>query len=114
MISTWAQVYCNPKLTINNINDMQGMRVAVQKDDVFINDPRDGFRYLISQFDLTCEFHEVSTYDDVLSLVESGQADAGIVNRVVGDIIAPSYYAKKTSVVFFPAGLRFAISKKSP
>jgi len=114
VVSTWAEVFCRPELSINSITELQGLSIAVQNKDVFINDPRDGFRYLISQFGLKCELCEVETYDDVLRLVESRQVDAGIVNRLVGDVNASAFRVKKTGVVFCPLGLRFAFSKIKP
>ncbi len=114
VISTWAQVYCRPELNINNIMELQGLSIAVQRGDVFINEPRVGFRYLMSQFGMQCKLREVSTYNSVFKLVESGEVDAGIVNRLVGDVNDQKFIVKKAGIVFYPIGLRFAFSKKNP
>ncbi|MBD3392849.1 MAG: transporter substrate-binding domain-containing protein [Chitinivibrionales bacterium] len=114
VVSTWAEIYCRTGLSVSRMTDLQDKHIAVQNKDVFINDPERGFKFLMAQFGLTYTLHEVETYADVLALVQSGTADAGIVNRLVADVNAPSYRVKRTGIVFYPVGLRFAVSASLP
>ena len=105
----WAVVYANKNSEIDSITDLKDKRIAMLRDDIYVNE----FLQMVSAFGVPVHLALVESYDDVFKAVNSGQVDAGVVNRLCG-LIKESRFQniKKTSILFSPVELRLAFSKK--
>jgi PAS domain S-box-containing protein len=61
---------------------------------------------------LKCRFIEAYEYEDVLELVNRGIVDAGVVNRSFGLEFEGNYNINKSSIIFSPTEVHFAVPKK--
>ena len=105
VLMMWGQVYLNPSMKVQNILDMQGLKVAVLKDGINgIN-----FRKLCSAFDVACEFIEVGSQKEVFELTQSGETDAGVLNNVFGRLHETDYNVELSPIFFSPFSLLFAV-----
>ena len=107
VICNWAQVYTRKGLRIELITDLDGMRVATLRQGIHLTRLRnlaEGFGF---RFDLTL----VEDYDSVFRLLDRGEVDAGVVNRIFGYAHEDQYNVIRSPVVFSPASLRFAVKK---
>lgn len=106
----WAGVYSRPDLNVEAFKDFEGKKIAVMENDIHFIGPL-GIKSLLESFGYDATFVHEATYADCLKAVEKGDADIGIVNRLFGENNEQKYDIKKTSVVFNPIELKFAISK---
>ncbi len=109
----WGTVYAGPELNLGSLFDLDGRKVAVMKGSIH-TEGENGIRQLCDKFDIKCEFIEVENYEKVFELLDQGQADAGVVNRIYGTLLEERYRVKKTPIVFDPARLKFAFPKGAP
>jgi ABC-type amino acid transport substrate-binding protein/signal transduction histidine kinase/CheY-like chemotaxis protein len=109
----WGTVYARTGLSVNSLLDLQGKTVAVMKKSIH-TEGKDGIKQLASTFGLELTFVEVESYDEVFQHLDSGTADAGVVNRLYGKLFENNYRLAKTPLVFNPVPLKFAFPKASP
>ena len=108
----WATVYVHKGGRLESLLDLRGRNVAVMRGSIH-TDGSGGIKAVLRQFDASCRFTEVADYGRVLALVDSGDADAGVVNRLFGALHADEYEVSPTSIVFNPRSLRFTFPKGS-
>lgn len=106
----WGTVYAGPELNLGSLFDLEGRKVAVMKGSIH-TEGENGIRQLCDKFDIKCEFMEAENYEKVFELLDQGQADAGVVNRIYGTLLEERYRVRKTPIVFDPARLKFAFPK---
>lgn len=103
----WGQVFVGQGFNIQNILDLDGQRVAIMKDDQngrnFQNNAR--------KFGINCEIIEVGSHHEVFSLVEAGQAAAGVAPNIFGYAHAHDYGLRQTPILFDPSSTTFAAPK---
>ncbi len=105
VISNWAQVYTRNDLEIDLLTDLDSMRIATMRRGIHLT----RFKALLDGFSMYCEIVLVDDYETVFSLLDAGEADAGVVNRVFGYANADRYDVTRSPVVFSPASLRYAV-----
>ncbi|MEW7986097.1 MAG: EAL domain-containing protein [Candidatus Thiodiazotropha sp.] len=113
LVSNWAQIFIPETSPIKSFPDLDGKRIAVLRDDVYITGAG-GLESLCESFLITCDLIEYDTYDRVLRAVSMGNADAGLVNRLFGATRGHIYPAIASPIVLMPQDIRLAISRKSP
>jgi len=107
VISSWGVVYTRGTLPVTSIFDLAGRVVAVERGDIYGEE----FRNLVENFGIDCEFIETDTIEDVFRAMNSGEADAGVVNRIFSARYEDLYNVHNTGFVFSPVDLRFAVPK---
>jgi PAS domain S-box-containing protein len=101
----WGMVYVNPESNIEDVPSLSGKRVAVLRHGINgIN-----FQKLCKEFGVECQILAMPSYDDAFKAVESGEADAVVVNSVFGQAHGNEYNANRTSIVFSPISAFFAV-----
>jgi PAS domain S-box-containing protein len=101
----WGVVFTSPDSDIEDVPSMEGKKVAVLKGGINgIN-----FIKLCNAFGVSCRISSMPSYDAVLRAVESGEADAAIVNSVFGTMHRAEYDVKQSSIVFSPINAYFAV-----
>ncbi|PLX66460.1 MAG: hypothetical protein C0602_12450 [Denitrovibrio sp.] len=108
VVSNWGQIYLSKGATANSILDLDGMTVAVLKDDVY-NTSKYGMQYLASAFNISVDFYVLDSYAQVLDSLQNGSADAGLVNRFYGEANASKYNIEKSTILIHPVEVRFAM-----
>ena len=114
VVPTWAQVLVPAASDIETFSDLQHKTIVVEKEDYFWIDPRHGLRHILHELGLDCRVLEVEEYPDVAAVLEAGEADAGVVNRIYADVHIPGSSLRKTGIVFSPVSLRFAFPRGRP
>jgi len=109
----WGSVYTQSGLQINSVLDLQGKTVAVMKNSI-LTTGAEGIYSLVQRYAVECSFIEVEDYYQVFELVQKGEADAGIVNRLFGTAFEEKYGLNKSNFIFNPTQLRYALPKYSP
>ncbi|MCB9480622.1 MAG: transporter substrate-binding domain-containing protein [Desulfobacteraceae bacterium] len=107
----WATIYTNKGFMANSLFDLNGRTIATVKGDIHTVG-EDGIEHLISKFELDTKIIPVTSYHEVLTMVEDGRADAGVVNRLFGALTEGEYEIGKTPIVFNPVHLKFAFPKR--
>ncbi|MDD5646906.1 MAG: PAS domain S-box protein, partial [Candidatus Bipolaricaulis sp.] len=113
VLVNWGIVYARKGLGIPALPDLDGLRVAVMRGSTHTVDPG-GIVDLARRFGIACAFVEVDDYEDVFELLDRGEADAGVVNRVFGLQNEARYEVERTPILFNPSEIRFALPKDGP
>ncbi len=113
VLVNWGIVYTRSGLQILSLLDLAGLRVAVMRGSTHTVDPG-GIIDLTQRFSISCEFVEVDDYEGVFKLLDAGDADAGVVNRVFGLLYESKYAVERTPILFNPSEIRFALPKSGP
>ena len=108
ILVNWGTVYTREGLSIFSLPEMEGLRVAVMRGSTHTVDPG-AIADLVERFSIRCVFIELDSYTEVFQALASGNADAGVVNRVFGLMFEAKYGVERTPIVFNPIELRFAL-----
>jgi PAS domain S-box-containing protein len=110
VFSNWGQVYTSPGSLIESILDLEGRTVALLRGDIY----NEKFREIVHMFDIHPEYVEVNEYDEIMKMVQDGEADAGLMSRLHGNLHERDYRVKKSPIICCPVELRIAMPKTSP
>jgi PAS domain S-box-containing protein len=105
ILTMWGQVYVGEKLSVENILELEGLKVAILRNGINgIN-----FQKLCEAFNIQCQLLAVDTYEEAVSLVEMGKTDACVINNVRGYDLEEKYKIRKSPIMFNPFKLLFAV-----
>ena len=107
VLGNWSRVYAREGVAISSILDLDRKKVAVVKGSIQA-------RKLAADaksYNILPSFIEVENYGRVFDLVQSGDADAGVVNRLYGMQRMKGHGLRETGVVLYPSRLMFAAPK---
>ena len=104
VINNWGQVYLPKNSSIDTILDLRDKQVAILEKDIHCKI----FKDLMDKFQIPWEPMAVSDYRQVFKLLASGQADAGVVNRLFGQQYENRYSVKRSSIIFSPINVHYA------
>jgi PAS domain S-box-containing protein len=113
ILINWGRLYTKEDLPFQSLLDLEGKKVAVMKGSIHTIGAN-GIKKLVEGFEIHCTFIEVDNYIEVFELLNKGNADVGVVNRIFGNTYEKKYGVKKLPIVFNPNALKFALSKNSP
>ena len=112
ILTSWSRVYSRENTGIQTIPDLNGKRVGGLRGSVNIEGP-EGLKDMVQQFDVTCEYFEFDSYDDVFKAIQDGQLDAGVTNKDFGDLNEQKFNVVRTPIILQPTQLRFAMTKNA-
>lgn len=101
---SWSQLYTRAGDTIDEITDLDGLRVAVLQGSVqaaFLRDLR-------HDRDLDFRIIATTTFRDAFRRTAAGEADAAVANNYFGHANAPRFELVESPVTFNRVGLFFA------
>jgi len=104
IISNWGLVYARADSGIGSLLELEGKRVAVMKNNIHAS----VFSDLAKEFGVELTLVGCDDFSDVMTSVDSGQTDAGVVNRLFGAVNANAYGLVETGIVFNPINIHFA------
>lgn len=107
VLTNWGAVYSRRTLSVASFRDMKDKTVAVVRGSAH-TEGRDGFLHLMDLFEIPFRSVMVDDYPQAMMLVDSGQADACVVNRLFGVLYSEKYEVEATPLVFSPKVLLFA------
>ncbi|MBF0420205.1 MAG: transporter substrate-binding domain-containing protein [Magnetococcales bacterium] len=106
VFSNWGQVYTYER-NVDSVFWLKNRLIAGVAGDYYTL----GLEKLLRQFDFPFRLKAVKSYEEVLSLVEEGDADAGIIPRSTGIIIEQKFRAFKSPIVCCAAEVRYAVKR---
>ena len=113
VLVNWGIVYARRGLSIRALTDLDGLRIATMRGSTHTVDPG-GIVDLANRFGIACTFLEVDDYGAVFALLDRGEADAGVVNRVFGLENEAKHQVERTPILFNPSEIRFALPRNGP
>lgn len=112
VFNNWGVIYRSPDVDIENITDLEGKTIGVMTGSIHTDGPN-GIQALTASFGINCAFKAVDSYEAVFRLIDSGAADAGVVNRLYGETAERQFKVQRTGIYFDPSELRFAFPKNA-
>lgn len=109
----WGVLYTAPGIRVESFLDLAGRRIAVMKGNIH-TDGKDGIRAILARFGVEAIFVEVDDLDQVFAKIDAGQADVGVVNRLFGSLNREKHRVVRSSIIFNPIHLRFAMPRGAP
>jgi diguanylate cyclase (GGDEF)-like protein/PAS domain S-box-containing protein len=113
VLISWSRIYVAAGSPIDSIPDLEGKRIAVLTDS-FNYEGEEGIVSFLGSFGITAEFIEQLDYLSVFRAIESGSADAGVTNKDFGNRHDGDFDIRRTSIMFSPASLHFALPATAP
>ncbi len=107
LITNWGVVYRPVGGRLRSPADLDGTHVAIMRGNIHAG----AFSRFMAGFGLSYRPVYAESFDAVLKLVASGQAQAGVVNRLFGARNAHHYRVQATGIVFNPVALHYAAPK---
>jgi len=104
ILSNWGQFFALPGHAPNSILDLDHKTLAMVNGDIHAA----AFTTLAKKFDLHPNCIHVDSYGKVFQLVADGEADAGLSNRLFGNLRGPDYGISKTPIIFNPIEIHYA------
>lgn len=103
ILTVWGELYTLKSSKLSSLLDFSGRKIGVLQGDIFLTK----FKELIREFNISCIFIELSSYEDVLLAVAAGQVDAGIVDVTYGTAKFRELNLRPSGVVFNPIDIYF-------
>ncbi len=110
LISNWGQVYAKKNLSMESIQNLEGKKIATLSHDTH----GEYFKTLLAQLGISYETVLIENYAELFQALESGKADAGVVNYLAARNYAENYELQSTPIVFNPIQIRYAVPKGDP
>ncbi len=106
ILNNWGIVYVQADSTIESLLELEGKSIAVLEASTHGKH----FENLLDDFEIESTIIEVGSFADVANLLERGEVDAGVLNRMIGVSFGEIYEIKGTSIIFNPIDVRLAAS----
>jgi PAS domain S-box-containing protein len=100
----WGTIYVWPDSPIKSIVDLKNKTVATLENDIH----RQVLADLLNRFQITYRLVDVQQYAEVFSLLEKGEVDAGLVNRLYGSVNEGYHAVERTAMIINPIKVCFA------
>ena len=85
ILTNWGVVYGKEGSHIESLDDLENKKIAVMRGSIH-TEGEEGIKNLTQRWGINCTFIELENYDQVLEMLEAGGADAGVVNRLFGQL----------------------------
>jgi len=107
---SWGMFYTKKGAKLNSFIDLQNKNIAVLKSGILYSGSG-GLTDILTSFGITANIIDVTAYGDVFKLLDSGRADVGVVNWFYGVANEDKFNVERTSIIFQPSDLKFALKK---
>ncbi len=102
--TNWGVIYCNKNTGIENITDLNGKTIALEKGDIHAK----AILKLLNDFKLSADIVWCNNVDEVFDKIITNEADAGTVNKLYGYQKNINQSLKATSIFFNPVNVQIA------
>jgi PAS domain S-box-containing protein len=117
VLPTWGQVFSTDK-DVQSFFDLEGRKIAYVEGSYYINDPTQGLKTLLQNFEVEAEFIPMANINEVLTALDSDEMELAVLNRINGNyyirIQSPLIDFDKiiaTPILFAPADLCYAFHR---
>lgn len=111
IINSWGIIYVGKNSKTQSFTDLDTKKIAVLQSNVYISGPQGILDYL-KKFDVNAQLVTVPIQSDAFDLLNKGQVDAALVDRVFAFANQANYSnIKPTDLFFFPTTLTLAFQK---
>jgi len=107
---SWSIIYTRKDFDIKSFKDLEGKNIAIMKSSVHYTAPL-GLKNVLTSFGVTANIIDVKSMDDVFKLLDTNEADAGVVNWNFGVTNESKYKITRTGIIFNPSELNYALPK---
>ncbi len=107
VLQSWSQVYTTPGLNIRTLNDLAGLAIAAPDSSVQAFD----IQTAMASRQLAYQHIGVVSTADALDALQKGQADAAVIDNILGRRVAHQFNVIETPVSLNQAGLYFATAQ---
>ncbi|WP_430813064.1 ATP-binding protein [Carboxylicivirga sp. RSCT41] len=104
IFTNWGIVYTGKNSKIENITDLQGKTLALEKGDIHAN----ALIKLLADFKIEANIIWCQNLNEVFDKIRSNEADAGAVNKLFGYQQNLDQKLKVTSILFNPVNVNYA------
>jgi two-component system, cell cycle sensor histidine kinase and response regulator CckA len=108
LLTVWGELYVPASSTIDSILELSDKKIGVMTGDINAKN----FQELTSKFNVSCQFVEFASYDEVFKAVSEDKVDAAVAGITFGMANATKYRLRSTGVVFNPLDLFFTTAKE--
>jgi len=112
----WASIYSRKGFNPKNFFDLKKTRIASMENGIHtVGDM--GILNIAREFNINIEPILVPDYKTAFKMVQEGTADAAVVNRIFGSTFGSEYNLNRTSIIFNPVSIKYALppnSEKAP
>jgi len=105
VLENWAVLHRREGVIIHNIFDLEGRTVYGLEDGIHLK----AFRALAERYGVNCTIVGAPSYADAMRALETGEADAAVVNRTFSTREGGNYATVASSFIFNPIPLHFAV-----
>lgn len=106
----WGTIYTRKEYIAASFFDLKSKKIAISKGSSF-TEGEQGIKAILREFDIPSTIIEVDDYQSVFNLLRSGNADAGVVDRIYAEQSDKNFPINKSSLIFKPQHQKFAFSK---
>jgi len=110
ILLSWGVFYTRKGLEINSFSDLEGKNIAIMTSGIHYSGPF-GLENVLSSFGINANIVDVDVYSDVFELLQSGDADVGVVSWFFGVANEGDYDVERTNIMFDPSELKYAFTK---
>ena len=84
--SNWAKIYKNEddNTQYNSFEDLRSKKIAVLEGDFYVENGDQGLLDVCNKLDINADIAYYNSYDEVVSAIESKEADVGLLSRYYG------------------------------
>jgi len=107
-LHSWSQLYVRLDQHLNSLSELNDRRVALLQNSLQEKE----FKRMMDDFNISAQIIPSMTMQQVFELVESGKADAAVANHHYGEFNSFKYGMEATPILFQPAHLFFASTKR--
>ncbi|WP_319559245.1 ATP-binding protein [Marispirochaeta sp.] len=108
----WGVIYTRKDFHPQSLFDLQEKRIAGLTGGIH-TEGEAGILNLTRAFDISIEVILVSSYREAFELIDTGKADAAVVNRIYGATSEHEFDINRTSIIFNPISIRYALPAES-
>lgn len=107
LIENWGVIYVKQQNSDLLIDGLKDKKVAVLVQDIYYK----AFQNEVEQKGVAYTAVMVKDYNHAFQLLAAGEVDAAIVNRIFGIMNEDKYGVHKTTIIFSPIDIKFAVKK---
>lgn len=107
---SWGLFYTRNGIELNSFSDLEGKKIAIMESGILYSG-KFGLKDILDSFSINAEIIDVNVYGDVFTLLDSGEADIGVVNWFFGIANENQYNVTRTGIIFQPSELKYALPK---
>ena len=112
VLLSWSRLYAQPGTDIQSILDLEDKTIAGMTGS-FNLEGSEGIKDITDDFNIECTIVGMDDYTQIFKALERGEIDIGVTNKDFGNQHEMDYNIERTPIIFQPAHMLFAFTKKA-